>query len=151
MANNTGATCYFIDSFKNALLIAKPMCAIQRTVACHVTKMSLDRHEHVTPSSQNSCMQSAAKYSMALQSNLLDQTDCQHAVATSTLDVGLDDFNKQRLRILRCTAKALANGLGGLRFKPGTCAWLENLSAIQPVLATCSKRQLEMCRMTANV
>ena len=94
MASNTKTTCYFIDSFKNAFIVAKPLCAMQMTVAFNITKMSLDRHEHVTPNSQNSCMQSTAEYSMALQSNLLDQTDCQHAVATSTLDVVLNDFNK---------------------------------------------------------
>jgi hypothetical protein len=37
------------------------------------------------------------------------------------------DFNHQRLRILSCTARAMAAGAGGLRFKPGTRPWLEGL------------------------
>jgi len=41
-------------------------------------------------------------------------------------------FNQQCLRILRCTAKALANSPGGLRFKPGARPWLEGLQSIRP-------------------
>lgn len=39
------------------------------------------------------------------------------------------DFDQQRLRILRCTARAMAASPGGLRFKAGTRPWLEGLSA----------------------
>ena len=35
------------------------------------------------------------------------------------------DFDAQCLRILRCTALALANSPGGLRFKAGTRPWLD--------------------------
>lgn len=43
-------------------------------------------------------------------------------------------FEQQCLRILRCTAQALANSPGGLRFKAGTQPWLDALSdARQPV------------------
>ncbi len=38
------------------------------------------------------------------------------------------DFEQQCLRILRCTALALANSPGGLRFKAGTRPWLDALS-----------------------
>jgi hypothetical protein len=38
------------------------------------------------------------------------------------------DFEQQCLRILRCTAHALANSPGGLRFKAGTRPWLDALS-----------------------
>ncbi len=38
------------------------------------------------------------------------------------------DFEQQCLRILRCTAHALANSPGGLRFKAGTQPWLDALS-----------------------
>lgn len=38
------------------------------------------------------------------------------------------DFEQQCLRILRCTAVALANSPGGLRFKAGTRPWLDALS-----------------------
>ncbi len=37
------------------------------------------------------------------------------------------DFEPQCLRILRCTARALANSPGGLRFKAGTQPWLDAL------------------------
>lgn len=39
-----------------------------------------------------------------------------------------NDFEQQCLRILRCTAHALANSPGGLRFKAGTQPWLDALS-----------------------
>ena len=52
--------------------------------------------------------------------------------AAHTLSVGIQDFNKQCLRILRCTAEALANSPGGLRFKAGTRPWLEGLSSARP-------------------
>ena len=38
------------------------------------------------------------------------------------------EFEQQCLRILRCTALALANSPGGLRFKAGTQPWLDALS-----------------------
>lgn len=38
-----------------------------------------------------------------------------------------DYLKKQCLRILRCTAHAMANSPGGLRFKAGTRPWLEGL------------------------
>lgn len=37
---------------------------------------------------------------------------------------------QQCLRILRCTAKAMASSPGGLRFKAGTRPWLEGLDNI---------------------
>lgn len=39
------------------------------------------------------------------------------------------ELDKQRLRILRCTALAMASSPGGLRFKPGTRPWLEGIEA----------------------
>ncbi|WP_341904874.1 hypothetical protein [Polaromonas sp. YR568] len=36
----------------------------------------------------------------------------------------LDDFELQRLRILSCTARAMLNSPGGLRFKAGARPWL---------------------------
>ena len=44
------------------------------------------------------------------------------------------NFNQQCLRILRCTAQALASSPGGLRFKPGTRPWLEGLQSVRPML-----------------
>ena len=41
---------------------------------------------------------------------------------------GFHDLNLQCLRVLRCTAHAMANSPGGLRFKAGTRPWLEGLA-----------------------
>ncbi|MFN5350960.1 MAG: hypothetical protein ACK5A0_15740 [Polaromonas sp.] len=48
-------------------------------------------------------------------------------------------FNQQCLRILRCTAKALASSPGGLRFEPGARPWLEGLQSICPMLPSVGK------------
>jgi hypothetical protein len=37
------------------------------------------------------------------------------------------DLEQQCLRVLRCTARALANSPGGLRFRAGTQHWLDAL------------------------
>ncbi|CAN7312667.1 hypothetical protein [Polaromonas sp. LjRoot131] len=60
--------------------------------------------------------------------------DRQDAGAVRGLGAGIQDLNKQCLRILRCTAQALANSPGGLRFKAGTRPWLEGLSSARPAL-----------------
>jgi len=49
------------------------------------------------------------------------------------------NFNQQCLRILRCTAKALATSPGGLRFKPGAWPWLDGLQNIRPMLLSVDK------------
>ena len=41
----------------------------------------------------------------------------------------LHDLQQQCLRILRCTAKAMASTPGALRFVAGTSPWLEGLTA----------------------
>ena len=51
------------------------------------------------------------------------------AFAAHAARAALHDFDQQRLRILRCTAHAMAASPGGLRFKAGTAPWLEGLSA----------------------
>jgi hypothetical protein len=55
----------------------------------------------------------------------------QNADASRTVGHTLHDFEQQCLRVLRCTAKALANSPGGLRFKAGTRPWLEALTPQQ--------------------
>lgn len=40
------------------------------------------------------------------------------------------DFKHQCLRVLRCTAQALAEGPGGLRFTAGTQPWLDALTEL---------------------
>lgn len=37
-------------------------------------------------------------------------------------------LDKQRLRILRCTARAMAASPGGLRFRAGTQPWLDGIA-----------------------
>lgn len=44
-----------------------------------------------------------------------------------SLGTGFFEFNKQVMRVLHCSALALATSPGGLRFKPGTRPWLEGL------------------------
>lgn len=48
-------------------------------------------------------------------------------IAGRTACAPLHDLDRQRLRILRCTAHAMASSPGGLRFKAGTRPWLEGL------------------------
>lgn len=47
-------------------------------------------------------------------------------------NTGGDDLKTQCLRILHCTARALASSPGGLRFKAGTRPWLDGLSGAWP-------------------
>lgn len=74
----------------------------------------------------------------------------QEQGAGRTLSDGIHDFNLQCLRILRCTAKAMASSPGGLRFKAGTRPWLEGLSVARPILATSSGRRFESAALSAG-
>ncbi|MES2943438.1 MAG: hypothetical protein V4772_11265 [Pseudomonadota bacterium] len=58
----------------------------------------------------------------------------------SKVSFGIHDLNQQCLRILRCTAQALANSPGGLRFKADTRPWLEGLAVVRPALPASSGR-----------
>jgi hypothetical protein len=95
-------------------------------------------------------MKSTRGYLVTLQLNRVVQSDDRDAPVSRTLGDGLHDFNRQCLRVLRCTAKALATGPGGLRFKAGTRPWLEGLSVARPVWATRSGRQLEAALLTGS-
>ena len=53
----------------------------------------------------------------------------------------IHDLDKQRLRILRCTAQAMASSPGGLRFKAGTRPWLDGLSVGLPTPASLNGRR----------
>jgi len=59
--------------------------------------------------------------SQAGEQGLQDKGSKQAASAS------IHDLEKQRLRILRCTAKAMASSPGGLRFRAGTRPWLEGV------------------------
>ena len=49
------------------------------------------------------------------------------STARSSAVSGFHDLSQQCLRVLRCTAHAMASSPGGLRFKAGTRPWLEGL------------------------
>jgi hypothetical protein len=48
-------------------------------------------------------------------------------------------IDKQRLRILRCTASAMASSPGGLRFQAGTRPWLDGLPGGRRVSAAVNR------------
>lgn len=62
---------------------------------------------------------------MALDLNLAGEPGKFAGNAASAI---LHELDKQRLRILRCTAHAMASSPGGLRFKAGTRPWLDGLT-----------------------
>ncbi len=47
----------------------------------------------------------------------------------------LHELDRQRLRILRCTAQAMASSPGGLRFKAGTRPWLDGIAVVSRLAA----------------
>ena len=59
----------------------------------------------------------------------LDSTCAAGARSRAALlaDAVVHDVEQQRLRILRCTAQAMASSPGGLRFKAGARPWLDGL------------------------
>ncbi|MEO6018004.1 MAG: hypothetical protein ABIP46_12170 [Polaromonas sp.] len=65
---------------------------------------------------------------MGLQINQPTENGKAEPVASRSFSDGMHDLNQQCLRVLRCTAKAMASSPGGLRFKPGTRPWLEGLA-----------------------
>jgi len=54
------------------------------------------------------------------------------------------------LRILRCTAKAMASSPGGLRFKAGTRPWLDGLAGGLPALSVASCQRGNPASQAAN-
>lgn len=50
------------------------------------------------------------------------------------------DIRSQSLRILRCTARALASSPGGLQFKAGARPWLDAVSDAWPGGITAARR-----------
>ena len=68
----------------------------------------------------------------------LNRTDEDNKGMSQTAKALTHDLDKQRLRILRCTAQAMASSPGGLRFKAGARPWLEGLPAGRPNAAVSS-------------
>ena len=81
---------------------------------------------------------------MALNLNLAGEPGKFAGNAASAL---LHELDKQRLRILRCTAHAMASSPGGLRFTAGTRPWLEGLT----VAVNAPARRNEACREAGMV
>jgi hypothetical protein len=61
---------------------------------------------------------------MGKQSNTTELAVAASVAANQRLT---HDLEQECLRILRCTARALANSPGGLRFRAGTQPWLDAL------------------------
>ena len=61
------------------------------------------------------------------------------SVEASATRNGFHDLSLQCLRVLRCTAHAMANSPGGLRFKAGTRPWLEGLPMSAPACQPASQ------------
>ena len=55
-----------------------------------------------------------------------------HGSEAASTTGALHSFEQQCMRILRCTAVALANSPGGLRFKAGTKPWLDAITDCKP-------------------
>lgn len=68
---------------------------------------------------------------MGLTVNQPDKNVKAEPAASRSFSDGMHELNQQCLRILRCTAEAMATSPGGLRFKPGTRPWLEGLAREQ--------------------
>ena len=63
--------------------------------------------------------------------------------AGHAFDAPGQDLDRQRLRILRCTAQAMASSPGGLRFKAGTRPWLEGIPGGTPPSCRPNARRAE--------
>ncbi len=64
---------------------------------------------------------------MAINLRLSNEQRKQVDGLASSASALMHELDKQRLRILRCTAQAMASSPGGLRFRAGTRPWLEGL------------------------
>jgi len=62
----------------------------------------------------------------ASEFNMKPTSQLEKCVAHAT-GASIHDLDNQRLRILRCTAHAMASSPGGLFFNPGACPWFEGL------------------------
>ena len=94
---------------------------IARGKACHTSAIELTLLRHPQrPKFRHPRMEFASEFNMQSTSQL------EKCVA-HTNGASIHDLDNQRLRILRCTAHAMASSPGGLFFNPGACPWLEGL------------------------
>ena len=81
----------------------------------------------------------------------LNQAGESEKGVSQAASAAIHDLDQQRLRILRCTAQAMASSPGGLRFEAGTRPWLDGLSGGQTVSAmTASRRGNAVSLATAD-
>ncbi|WP_332776211.1 hypothetical protein [Polaromonas sp.] len=64
---------------------------------------------------------------MRLKLNQAGEQGKQGRDVSEASNPGIHELDKQRLRILRCTAQAMVSSPGGLRFKAGARPWLDGL------------------------
>lgn len=84
---------------------------------------------------------------MGLDLNQTGEQQAQEKRADRAASSGIHDLDKQRLRILRCTAQAMASSPGGLRFKVGARPWLEGVPGGRPVSATAGGARARFCSL----
>ena len=85
-------------------------------------------------------------YAMPLNPTPAAQCPAIAGPSASLAKAAIHDLDGQRLRILRCTAHAMASSPGGLRFKAGTRPWLVGLAASDP---TCASRMKQSAHPAA--
>jgi hypothetical protein len=83
-------------------------------------------------------MTSTMEYAMGVDSNQVGE---QEKMVGPAFGLAAHDLDQQRLRILRCTAYAMASSPGGLRFKAGSRPWLDQLSSCSPPSAAVAGRR----------
>lgn len=78
---------------------------------------------------------------MAMSLRLSNEQRKQVDGLASSASALMHELDKQRLRILRCTAQAMASGPGGLRYEAGTRPWLDGLPIGRPAAASSTSRR----------
>ncbi|UUZ67969.1 hypothetical protein LP416_27005 [Polaromonas sp. P2-4] len=81
-------------------------------------------------------MTSTMEHAMGLDLSQAGEQGAQDKGSRQAASTSIYDLDKQRLRILRCTAQAMASSPGGLRFKAGDRPWLEGVPGGRPASAT---------------
>jgi hypothetical protein len=68
------------------------------------------------------------RVTLKLQNQRMKQDALEVAMCRLAEQDGFNSYQINMLRILRCTAHAMASGPGGLHFVPGAKPWLDGLS-----------------------
>jgi hypothetical protein len=86
-------------------------------------------------------MTSTMEHAMGMNLNPANEQAKQGSGVSQAFSLASHDLDTQRLRILRCTAKAMASTPGGLRFTAGTRPWLDGLAGGRPALSAASSQR----------